>query len=107
MRRKPDGIEPQNLIYSMGLFDYLSDRLAIAVIDWIYDRLLPGGTVIIGNVQPQNATRADMDTLLDWRLTHPSAEHVQRLFASSRFGSRRVTVECEPAGVQLFATAER
>src|SRR3712207_8284785 len=35
---------PQQLIYSIGLIDYLSDRSVVRVLDWVYERLLPGGS---------------------------------------------------------------
>jgi trans-aconitate methyltransferase len=98
---------PQDVIYSVGLFDYLPDKAAVAVLNWMYTHLAPGGTVIVGNVQPANPTRTYMDVLLDWKLIHRSVDQLRQLFSKSRFGETPLRVECEAAGVQLFATAMR
>jgi SAM-dependent methyltransferase len=105
--RGREHVPPQDVIYSVGLFDYLPDNAAVAVLNWMHTHLTPGGTVIVGNVQPGNPTRTYMDTLLDWKLIHRSAGQLRRIFARSHFGEAAVQVECESAGVQLFATAMR
>ena len=59
-------IGPQALIYSVGLTDYLQDAFVVDLMNWAYEMLLPGGTLIIGNVVPSNPTRAYMDHILEW-----------------------------------------
>jgi extracellular factor (EF) 3-hydroxypalmitic acid methyl ester biosynthesis protein len=96
-------LAPQALIYSIGLTDYLQDAFVINLINWAYDRLLPGGTLIIGNVVPTNPDKAYMDHILEWVLIHRSAEEMRELFRRSRFGATPVRLEMEPAGVDIFA----
>jgi hypothetical protein len=100
-------LNPQALIYSVGLTDYLQDAYVVDLINWAYDNLLPGGTLIIGNVMPTNPTRVYMDQVLEWVLVHRTAEQLQELFARSRFASTPVSLRCEPAGVDLFAFCTR
>jgi hypothetical protein len=100
-------LAPQQLIYSLGLTDYLEDDLVLKLIDWAYEQLLPGGRLIIGNVVPANPTRAFMEHILDWPLIHRTADELRALFARSRFGAAPVALELEPAGVDLFATCTR
>jgi extracellular factor (EF) 3-hydroxypalmitic acid methyl ester biosynthesis protein len=97
----------QHVIYSMGLFDYLPDRVAVAVLNWAYAQLHSGGTLLVGNVDTANPTRAYMDHLLDWRLIHRSADQLRQLFAHSHFGAQPVDVTRDATGVQLFATCVR
>jgi extracellular factor (EF) 3-hydroxypalmitic acid methyl ester biosynthesis protein len=94
---------PQALIYSVGLTDYLQDAFVVNLIDWAHEMLLPGGTLIVGNVVPSNPTRAFMDHILEWVLIHRSEEELRELFARSRFGSAPITFRTEPSGVDLFA----
>jgi CRP-like cAMP-binding protein len=94
---------PQALIYSVGLTDYLQDNFVVDLINWAYQQLLPGGTLIIGNVIPSNPTRAFMDHVLEWVLIHRSEDQLRSLFNRSRFGATPVTFKLEPAGVDLFA----
>jgi extracellular factor (EF) 3-hydroxypalmitic acid methyl ester biosynthesis protein len=96
-------LEPQALIYSVGLTDYLHDAFVVNLIDWAHELLLPGGTLIVGNVIPSNPTRAFMDHILEWVLIHRSEAQLRELFARSRFGSAPITFRTEPSGVDLFA----
>ena len=75
----------------------------VDLINWAYHQLLPGGTVVIGNVVPSNPTRAFMEHVLEWVLIHRSEDQLRSLFNKSRFGETPVTFELEPAGVDLFA----
>ena len=94
---------PQALIYSVGLTDYLQDSFVVNLIDWAHEMLLPGGTLIVGNVVPSNPTRAFMDHILEWVLIHRSEGELRELFARSRFGSAPLSFRTEPSGVDLFA----
>ncbi|WP_110803466.1 class I SAM-dependent methyltransferase [Mycolicibacterium setense] len=97
----------QDLVYSIGLIDYLADHLVVRLLDWMYHRLRPGGTAIVGNFDVDNPDRAFMDHLLDWRLIHRSPQDLADLFAQSEFGTARVQVRREAAGINLFASANR
>ncbi|MDH4199799.1 MAG: class I SAM-dependent methyltransferase [Spirochaetia bacterium] len=63
-----------HFIYSMGLFDYLSPRVAQAVLEKLYTLLLPGGRMIIGNYHENNPTKTYMDYWGDWVLYYRSHE---------------------------------
>ena len=100
-------LAPQDLIYAANLIDYFSDELATALIDWIYDRLRPGGRVILGNFHPRNASRGLMDHVLDWHLTHRDEADMSRLFLNSKFGRPASRVIFEDEGIDLFAECRR
>ena len=96
-------LSPQALIYSVGLTDYLQDNYVLDLINWGYDMLRPGGTLIIGNVVPSNPTRVFMDHVLEWVLIHRSEDQLRSLFNRSRFGTAPVRFVLESAGVDIFA----
>ncbi|AKT35939.1 cyclic nucleotide-binding domain-containing protein [Chondromyces crocatus] len=100
-------LQPQHLIYSIGLTDYLRDELVIKMIDWIYDRLLPGGMAVIGNFEASNPNKAFMDHVVEWELIHRTAEDMHTMFSRSKFQGARLTVRTEDAGVNLFAIAQK
>jgi SAM-dependent methyltransferase len=100
-------LAPQDLIYAANLIDYFSDELATALIDWIYDRLRPGGRVILGNFHPRNPSRGLMDHVLDWHLTHRDEADMSRLFLNSKFGRPSSRVVFEDEGIDLFAECRR
>ena len=93
----------QDLIYSIGLIDYFSDKFVIRLLDYIHNALVPGGKVILGNFHPRNPDKAMMDHVLDWRLIHRSEDDMNRLFRSSAFARECTKVRFEDQGINLFA----
>jgi len=107
VRRDPHPATDQNLVYSIGVIDYLSDALVIALLDWIHGMLRPGGRVILGNFHPCNPSRAMMDEVLEWKLVHRTESDLDRLLAGSRFGKTSTAMRTEATGVNLFASCTR
>ena len=70
-----------DFIYSMGLFDYLTQPVAKAVIEKIYSLLEPGGYLLIGNYHYSNKSRWFMEYWLDWVLYYRSDEDMINLLA--------------------------
>lgn len=101
-RQKLD-VKDQDLIYSIGLIDYFSDKFVIALLDYIYKILSPGGKVILGNFHTSNTTKPIMDYILDWRLIHRTEDDMNRLFSESSFKRSCTSIRFEEAGVNLFA----
>lgn len=101
--RKTLDLPPQHLVYSVGLIDYFNDKFVVALINYVFDILSPGGRVILGNFHPRNPTRAMMDHVLEWNFIHRTEEDMQRLFLSSKFRKAADTIHFEPLGVNLFA----
>ena len=96
----------QDLIYSVGLIDYFSDRVVVRILDWAHGMLRPGGKVILGNFHPRNPTRAFMDKVIDWPLTYRTEEDMKALFRQSKFG-RNCKIIFEAEQVNLFAMCEK
>jgi len=62
-------LPPQDLIYSVGLLDYLADRRARALVRRLYDQLAPGGMLIIGNMNETPLSNLwPMEFIVDWSL---------------------------------------
>jgi len=105
--RKKIDLANQDLVYSMGLLDYLNDKIAIKLLDFIYDTLAPDGRVVLGNFHPKNSLKAYMDHVLAWRLTHRTANDMDSLFKKSKFQSTCSNISFEPEGVNLFAECRK
>ncbi len=56
-------IEAQDVIYAVGLVDYLSDKRAARMVNDLYKNLKPGGTLMIGSMR-------DSDTSLEWQVEY-------------------------------------
>ncbi len=64
-----DDAGPQDLIYSVGLLDYLIDRRAKSLANRLYERLSPGGLLIIGNMNETELSNLwPMEFICDWHL---------------------------------------
>lgn len=90
-----------DLIYSAGLFDYLSERASNRLIHKLYTFLNPGGTLIVGNFGPYNPQRFIMDYGSEWFLLYRSEEDLKAL-ASGLPEDVSIAVEREPEGINLF-----
>lgn len=82
--------EPQDLIYCVGLFDYLSERRAQALTAALYERLRPGGLLAIGNALAPNDHFWLGEFVLDWTLIY-----------RDRAAIRRFAPEAGPAEAEL------
>mmetsp|Transcript_57804 Transcript_57804/g.161314 ORF Transcript_57804/g.161314 Transcript_57804/m.161314 type:complete len:354 (+) Transcript_57804:101-1162(+) len=100
-------VPPQDLIYSLGLADYLKDDMVVKLLDIAYKSLRPGGIVIIGNFHESNPDRACLDHVLQWRLIHRSEGDMHRLMSKSMFGAACEEIEREPTGVQMLAIGRK
>ena len=100
-------LEPQHLIYSIGLIDYFDDRIVTRLQAWIHSCLAPGGRSILGNFHTSNPTRGLMDHLLDWRLIHRDEADMRRLAQAAGFAPDATQCCFEPAGVNLFSVSQR
>ena len=99
-----EGLDESNdLIYSAGLFDYLDERAARRAGARLVAALAPHGRAVIGNFSVANPTRPFMELILDWPLHHRTPADLLELFGHL---GRRVTVEQETTGVNLFAVID-
>ena len=92
----------RDFIYSAGLFDYLNQRSVTALMSALYEALIPGGQLAIGNVAAHNPTRFFMEYALDWFLIHRSPEDLLAFAQALDPTPSRMMVDSEPLGVNLF-----
>ncbi len=100
-------LEPQHMIYSIGLLDYMEDSFAVRILNWIFDRLMAGGTAILVNFEPSNPDRPFMDHILDWQLFHRTADQIKQLFAQSSFSSAALEIKADDTQTQLFVMVRK
>ncbi len=100
-------LPPQDLIYSIGLNDYLNDKLVGKLLQFVYEHLNPGGRIILGNFHPDNPAKEFMDHVLEWNLIHRTEEDMNRLFLASPFRSPCSRITYEELGIDLFAECVR
>jgi SAM-dependent methyltransferase len=69
-----------DVILSAGLFDYLDDPAATALLASLAGRLAPGGVLAISNFHPADRSRSTKDWVVDWRLVFRDEPGCARLF---------------------------
>jgi extracellular factor (EF) 3-hydroxypalmitic acid methyl ester biosynthesis protein len=68
-----------DLIYALGLLDYLNDRQAELLMQLASRRLRPGGRLLVGNFVPDNAERGYMEAAMNWHLILRSEQDLLRI----------------------------
>ena len=96
-----------HLVWSAGLFDYLSDRLALLLLRRLWRLLLPHGELVIGNFSPANPTRAYMELLGGWSLHHRSEKDLLNLATKAGIPTSAVEINREPENINLFLHARK
>jgi len=89
-----------HFLYSMGLFDYLTRPVAEAVLSKLYELLVPGGEILLGNFHVGNPTRVYMDYWADWTLFYRTEEEFTALARS--LPGARCEISFEETRSQMF-----
>ena len=74
-------LPPQDVIYSLGLFDYLSHRRARALAHDLYAQVAPGGQLIVANVkQGRETCQWPLEFVTDWSLIYRTEADMRAMF---------------------------
>jgi extracellular factor (EF) 3-hydroxypalmitic acid methyl ester biosynthesis protein len=100
-----DMTERQDLIYAVGLFDYLPSHIAKSLIRKLYRSLSEGGVLIIGNLNALNDARYYMEYVAEWFVLYRTPEEMACLV--ERSPSSGVSVETNGEGTQLYLVIKK
>ncbi|MFW6147245.1 MAG: class I SAM-dependent methyltransferase [Thermodesulfobacteriota bacterium] len=94
-----------DFIYSMGLFDYLTPRVARAVLGKLFQLLKPGGEIIAGNFHTSNPSKYYMEYWADWVLYHRTEDEFRDLLGNT--ASADIDIFFDDTGSQMFLHVRR
>jgi extracellular factor (EF) 3-hydroxypalmitic acid methyl ester biosynthesis protein len=94
-----------HFIYSLGLFDYLTPPVAKRVLKKLYDLLLPGGQLLIGNFHINNPNRYYMEYWMDWVVYYRTEEAFADL--SNDIQGAESSVFYDETGIQMFLNVRK
>jgi len=94
-----------DFLVCVGMFDYLSDEVAAATLGLFWQRLRPGGRLLVGNFAPHNPTRAYMEWIGNWYLVYRTADEMRQLAAAAGIAAQQISIGAERLGIDLFLSA--
>ena len=87
-----------DFFYAAGLFDYLPERAAKCLVRRMFERLRPGGRLLVANFLTGIPDRAYMEAVMDWWLLYRTEDEVAALDAeldAAHIAAKHVFVEPE------------
>ena len=89
-----------DLIYTAGLYDYLTQPVAKLLTGNALLWVKPGGEMTIGNFHPYNPTKSISELVADWKLIHRTEEEMTDLIQGETMKSFNLHRDTE--GIDLF-----
>lgn len=77
-------LSPADLVYSLGLFDYLTQEHAQAVMEKMLEITCPGGVCIVANLAPDAANLGYCEAIMDWWMVTRTEREMSELAWSCR-----------------------
>jgi extracellular factor (EF) 3-hydroxypalmitic acid methyl ester biosynthesis protein len=94
-----------DVVYSMGLFDYLTQPVAKAVLASLYEVLRPGGELLVGNFHVRNPSRVYMEYWMDWVIYYRDETEFVELAAE--LPGATLSLSFEETGSQMFLSVHK
>lgn len=85
---KPAEPASYRLIYAAGIYDYLPQRVALALTKRLFEELLPGGRLLVANFLPIWES-GYMEAFMDWHLIYRSRREIEDLAGGIEPGRAR------------------
>lgn len=100
-------LAPQDLIYTVGLIDYLAPRRARALVTALYQHLAPGGTLIVGNMMKTRVGNLwPMEFICDWNIIY--RDHAEmRALTEDIGGAAEISTGLDPTGRVVLVTIKK
>jgi hypothetical protein len=104
---RSDSLPEADVIACPGWFDYLEDAAAIEMLSLFWNRLAPGGLLMVGAFAPGHATRSYMEWIGNWYLVYRTAADLARLAEAAGIPKRSRSVIAERIGIDHFLIADK
>lgn len=99
-------LPPLDLIYTVGLVDYLSERRARGLVASLYGQLARGGTLIVGNMlRTAKGNLWPMEFICDWSIAYRDEREMQMLAADLPDGT--IDTCLDPTGRVCLLTVRK
>jgi len=94
---------PQDIVYTIGLLDYLEDEVLVRMLRALYDLLEPGGRLIAVFKDSNRYQTVDYHWLGDWdAFLQRTASQSRRLFTEAGIPDLNIETSRDRSGVMIF-----
>lgn len=97
--RRPE--QQYELVYCAGLFDYLTDAVCKAIMDLLYEMVVPGGLLIATNVDAGNPIKHWLTYVLEWPLIYRNSAEMLA-FKPDKAAPEDTRIISDPTGVNIY-----
>jgi SAM-dependent methyltransferase len=87
-----------DIIYSIGLLDYLPDRHVVGILRGLRETLNPGGVLYVSFKDATRYDKTDYQWLVDWYFEQRNEEDCRRLLAEAGFPANQLQVTRDGTG---------
>jgi extracellular factor (EF) 3-hydroxypalmitic acid methyl ester biosynthesis protein len=94
--------EKFDYIYCAGLFDYLSEKVCVRLIDYFSSILKLNSKLLLTNVHSSNPERNWMEHFLEWHLIYRNEDEMKKLMPTSY---KNINCFTDATGVNVFLEA--
>ena len=94
---EPAGLGEFDVIYSMGLYDYLDEKRGQALTGALWKATAPGGLFVVGNFQGHHWARYLVEAVMDWFLIYRDEDDMVTLAADA--DGARIDVTTDQNGI--------
>lgn len=96
-----------DLVYALGIFDYLEDKLAIRLINRMLGMCKTGGKVLFANFCPGITEQGYMEFIMDWYLIYRDESGIRNLLNQVSVNHQIVDEFRDPWGRIIYYVLER
>lgn len=107
VRPGPSAVEGKyDFVYCAGLFDYLPDRVCKQLVGLFYERLAPGGLLLVTNVDGTRPFHNKLEFILDWNLIYRNGRQMLSL-KPDQASPDACSVKSDLTAVNLFMEIQK
>jgi hypothetical protein len=100
-----DSVTKADLLSCTGLFDYLEEDHAVALLKTFWNHLAPSGNLLVFNFAPTNPSRAFMEWIGQWHLLYRDTATLARLAEQAGIDPSAFSIEAGPLGICPYIRA--
>ncbi|HRX80808.1 MAG TPA: hypothetical protein P5307_17180, partial [Pirellulaceae bacterium] len=107
LKRATTLLEQSDFIACTGMFDYLDDAAATAMLQYFWNGLAEQGEVIVFNFAPSNPSQSYMEWIGNWYLIYRDEEAMQDLGERSIGSSSAMEIAREDSQASLYLACRK